>query len=120
MKHEDAEMTDFERSLVESFERHADVLESGVELEKKVTVRRVVLDLSPGKYTAGDVKGVRKLLNVSQVVFAKFLGISVHTLRGWELGKPVMPMACRMMDEIRANPAYWTERLKVLFRAKSA
>ncbi len=35
----------------------------------------------------GDVAALRAFVGLSQVDFAKALGISVHTLRGWEQGR---------------------------------
>ncbi len=64
-------------------------------------------------YDSPLVIETRKVLNVSQVLFARFLGVSPKTVRSWEqnAGSP-SPMACRFMDEIRRAPDYWAERLQ--------
>ena len=43
--------------------------------------------LMAGDFRAGDVAALRAFVGLSQVDFAKALGISVHTLRGWEQGR---------------------------------
>ena len=53
-------------------------------------------------------------LNVSQTLFAQFLGVSVKTLRSWEQGlRPIPLIATRFMEEIVANPALLKHRLKI-------
>jgi putative transcriptional regulator len=90
-----------------------DALESGEPIETRYTVRTVRLDLQTKAYGPDDVKHVRRLLKTSQTLFAKFLGVSVKTLRAWEQGKrPVPAIACRFMDEIVADPGLWTRRLQ--------
>ena len=89
-----------------------DALKSGGEIEKKLTIRTMELDLKPRPYAAEDVKRTRKSLNVSQRVFACLLGVSVKTVRSWEQGERVAnTMACRFMDEINHSPEHWRERL---------
>jgi len=43
--------------------------------------------LMAGEFRIGDVTALRAFVGLSQVDFAKALGISVHTLRGWEQGR---------------------------------
>ncbi|MGO8748680.1 MAG: hypothetical protein ACLQNE_22140 [Thermoguttaceae bacterium] len=54
-----------ERDLIEGLGGFLEDLKSGVEIKKKYTVRRVVLDLEPQPYSAEQVKAVRTLLNAS-------------------------------------------------------
>jgi putative transcriptional regulator len=82
--------------------------------------RTVELDLRPHTYGASDVKDIRKLLGVSQPLFAKFLGVDLGTVRSWEQGQnPPSPMACRFMDEIRSSPDHWKGRLNQAIKTKS-
>ena len=37
-----------------------------------------------GKIQAGDVVALRRFVGLTQVEFARAMGISVHTLRNWE------------------------------------
>ena len=91
-----------------------DALESGKSVEKRFTVRTVSLDLQPKPYGPEDVKHVRKMLNASQALLAKFLGVSVKTIRAWEQGtRPVPTIACRYLDDIVAYPDLWRNRLRL-------
>jgi hypothetical protein len=48
----------------------------------------------------------------SQAIFAQLLGVSPKTVRAWEQGVNVPHEAsCRLMDEVRRDPAYWRKRL---------
>lgn len=88
-------------------------LENGVRIQDKYTCRRIEIDLKPMPYDPKAVKQTREILNASQAVFALFLGVSIKTVQAWEQGQTVPPkMACRFMDEIRHDPAYWIDRLK--------
>ena len=110
---EDTRLSPLGAEMVAGLSAFCDVLESGVPIETRYTVRTVSLDLQPRPYGADDVKHVRNVLKASQTVFARFLGVSVKTLRSWEQGlRPVPNIACRFMDEVIANPDVWTRRLR--------
>src|SRR5262245_7621364 len=99
--------------IVQRMRGFTEALERGEAISEKFTCRRIVLDLEPTSYNAAQVKKTRELLGASQGVFARLLGVSVKTVRAWEQGvNPPNPMACRFMDEIRRQPAYWINRLK--------
>lgn len=49
---------------------------------------RVRRRLMAGKFETGkDVVALRRFVGLTQVQFAKAMGISVHTLRNWEQGR---------------------------------
>src|SRR5437879_4582888 len=51
--------------------------------------------------TPKQIRQLRDQFNTSQPLFAKFLGVSVKTLRSWEQGnRTPSPMACRFIEEI--------------------
>lgn len=96
-----------------------EALESGEKIAERFTCRRIELDLNPTRYSQAMVKAVRDLLHVSQGVFAKFLGVGVKTVCAWEQGiNTPSDMACRFLDEIKANPKYWRKRLKESARVR--
>lgn len=100
----------FGKQLLASMRQMADALESG---NKGVLTIRTVAPLGdPARYSAADVKASRLRLNVSQAVFASVLGISVMLCQAWEQGlrKP-SKMACRLLDEINADPDRWRKKL---------
>ena len=91
----------------------AAVLENHESISERFTCRTIKLQLQPQSYGPQQVKETRKLLGVSQAIFAQFLGVSVKAVSAWEQGaKNPSEMACRFMDEIRHNPRYWQERLR--------
>jgi len=51
--------------------------------------RRVRERLVRGEFQSGDVALLRRFIGLSQEMFARALGISVHTLRNWEQGRRV-------------------------------
>jgi len=104
-------LNSIERDLVEGLEGLVADLKGDEPIAEKYSCRRVMLDLNPHTYNAKAVKATRKLLRVSQALFAQFLGVSVKTVRSWEGGKTPSDMACRFMDEIQRNPDYWRKRL---------
>lgn len=87
----------------------------------KFTCHKVSLQLAPTPYNAALVKRTRELLAASQAVFAQFLGVSVSTVRAWEQGVNVpQDSACRLMDEIRHDPAHWRRRMEELLVQKTS
>jgi putative transcriptional regulator len=98
----------------------AEALESGEDLGKKFTCHKLALDLRPQQYTPEMVRETRKLLSVSQPLFARFLGVSTPTVRHWEQGLAnPQPIACRFMDEIRRDPKYYLDRLLAAAKPKA-
>ena len=87
---------------------------------RRFTVRTVELNLQPRIYTGDDVKKVRKMLGLSQPLFARFLGVTVGAVRSWENGgKKPSNMACRFLDEISFRPEAFRERIREAIVSKS-
>jgi putative transcriptional regulator len=106
--------------IVAALTEFYEALKEGSEaVTKRFTVRTVELDLKPRTYTGEEVKKVRDLLGLSQPLFARFLGVSVKTVRAWENGgKRLSDMACRFLDEIALKPDYWRERVNQMVIAR--
>jgi putative transcriptional regulator len=101
-----------ENEILHALSDFTDALEKG-EVVKRLNCRQIKLNLVPTHYSPDLVKRTRKLLGVSQTLFARFLGVSPKTVRAWEQGVNVPhKMACRFMDEIRENPRFWINRLR--------
>jgi putative transcriptional regulator len=101
------------RSFVES-------LENGESIPEKFTCHKIILELHPLRHTAESVKMTRELLNISQAVFAQLLGVKPSTVQSWEQGRQVPgDMACRFLDEIHHDPAYWRKRIAKSLRIKA-
>jgi putative transcriptional regulator len=109
------------QEIIASLNEFKTALGRGERISQRFTVRKVVLDLEPMAYRPDDVRKIRNSLGASQAIFAKFLGVSVQTVRAWEQGeKSPRDVACRFMDEIRRDPAYWRKRLASVARVKLA
>ena len=116
MKKDDNTIAD---KMLRSLTEFADAVEAGDDLGEQFTCHRVILDLKPEPYTPSKVKQARKILSVSQRLFARFLGVSVKTVRSWEHGiSSPSPVACRFMDEIRHNPEHYRKRFGELAQPK--
>jgi putative transcriptional regulator len=98
--------------ILEALEEVRDALKSGEPLEERFTVRSCRFGLAARDYRPDDVRSVRRILSLSQPLFAEFLGVDASTVRSWEQGKrPPSSIARRFMDEISADPVYWRGRL---------
>jgi DNA-binding transcriptional regulator YiaG len=71
----------------------------------RLTIRTIEV-AEPSAYDARKVRKVRAALNVSQAVFARLVGVSDVLVRSWERGaRQPVPIARRLLDQIRAHPA---------------
>jgi putative transcriptional regulator len=90
-----------------------DAIREGGEIAERFTVRTVELNLEPRVYTGEDVKATRATLGLSQVLFARFLGVSVNAVRAWERdGRKIPKIAARFLDEIAFSPDHWKARIR--------
>jgi DNA-binding transcriptional regulator YiaG len=98
--------------IVSAFHEAIEVMRSGGTVEKQISVRTYKAEFACRAYGADDVHRVRRLLGMSQVVFARFLGVDPNTVRSWEQGsRPPSPIARRFMGEIEEDPEYWRRRI---------
>jgi DNA-binding transcriptional regulator YiaG len=98
--------------IVSAFQEAIDVMRSGESLPERLTVRSCQTEFVRPLYGPEDVRRVRDLLGMSQVVFARFLGVDPNTIRSWEQGtRPPSSMARRFMGEVEEDPAYWRRRV---------
>lgn len=109
------------REVIEGLSEFVAALEKDEVISEKFTCRTVTLDLHPQPYSPKAVKATRSLLQVSQGVFAQFLGVFPKTIRAWEQGRGTpSDMACRFLDEIQRDPEYGRARLKEAIRIRQA
>lgn len=98
--------------IAAAFEEAIGLMRAGESPERHFTVRSYRADFSPREYGPDDVRRVRGLLGMSQVLFARFLGVDANTVRSWEQGtRPPSPIARRFMDEIEGDPEHWRRRI---------
>ena len=98
--------------IVGAFEEAIALMQTGEPLERHFNVRTYKVEFTPREYGPDDVRRVRGLLGMSQVLFARFLGVDANTVRSWEQGtRPPSPIARRFMDEIEGDPEHWQQRI---------
>lgn len=98
--------------IVGAFEEAIALMRTDEPLERHFTVRTYKAEFTPRDYGPDDVRRVRGLLGMSQVLFARFLGVDANTVRSWEQGtRPPSPIARRFMDEIEGDPEHWRQRI---------
>ena len=64
-------------------------VEQAIEYEKgKLKAKKTTLTITPVEvFTAQDIKDIRNQTGLTQVLFAKFMGVSVKTVESWEAGR---------------------------------
>jgi putative transcriptional regulator len=98
--------------IVGAFAEAITLMQAGGPLERHFTVRTYNVEFTPREYRPDDVRRVRGLLRMSQVLFARFLGVDANTVRSWEQGtRPPSAIARRFMDEIEGDPEHWRQRM---------
>jgi DNA-binding transcriptional regulator YiaG len=98
--------------IVAAFQEAINVMRSGEGLPRRLTIRCYHAEFVRPSYGPKDVRRVRDLLGMSQVVFARFLGVDPNTVRSWEQGtRSPSLIARRFMGEIEGDPAYWRKRV---------
>jgi putative transcriptional regulator len=84
---------------------------AGESLEGLATIRTRTLELKPREYGPKEVRAVRRKLNASQALLAKFMGVNTQTVSSWEQGRRKVPrMARRYLDDLVDIPALWATR----------
>jgi putative transcriptional regulator len=91
----------------------ANTIERGEPLSQRFKVHTLKIP-APTMYSPKDIRALRARLGMSQAVFAELLGVSRIWLQSWERGvRQPSPLARRLMDSIRANPAQWLESIRI-------
>ncbi len=98
--------------IVGAFAEAIALMQTGDPMERHFTVRTYDVEFTPRPYGPDDVRRVRALLGMSQILFARFLGVDANTVRSWEQGtRPPSAIARRFMDEIEGDPEHWRRRM---------
>ena len=54
-----------------------------------------------------DIRSIRKETGLTQILFAKFMGVSVKTVESWESGRNHPDgAACRLLTLTKQNPSF--------------
>ncbi len=94
--------------IVLAFHEVIEAMRSGGPAATPITAHTYKAEFTCPVYGPEDVLRARHLLGMSQVLFARFLGVAPNTVRSWEQGtRPPSPIARRFMGEIEGDPEYW-------------
>jgi DNA-binding transcriptional regulator YiaG len=100
------------REVVEELNALCDTVEAGVPLEKAATVRTSTINAQPPVLSPAQIRAIRSSLNMSEPLFAMFLGVRLATVRSWEQGRSApSSLARRFLVAIRDDPGYWEAKL---------
>ncbi len=84
-------------------------LNQAIEYEKgNLKASTKTLSITPvEEFTASEIKEIRKNAGLTQVVFAKYLGVSIKTVEAWECGRnQPNGAACRMLAITKKDPLF--------------
>ena len=84
-------------------------LEQAIESEKGTLKAKVtVLSIKPvDVFTPSEIKEIRKSTGLTQVLFAKYMGVSPKTVESWEAGRNHPEgAACRLLTLTRNDPTF--------------
>jgi putative transcriptional regulator len=86
--------------------------------DKKIDLRSTTIEVPdvPPEFTRQQVKEVReRILNVSQPIFAKILGVSDGAVKAWELGtnKP-QGSSARLIQMAKTDPDMFKQMILVI------
>ena len=84
-------------------------LNEAIEYEKgNLKANTRTLSITPiEEFTASEIKDIRKNAGMTQVLFAKYLGVSLKTVEAWEAGRnQPNGTACRMLSITKKDPQF--------------
>ena len=84
-------------------------VEQAIEYEKgNLKAKKTTLTITPvEEFTAQDIKDIRNQTGLTQVLFARFMGVSVKTVESWEAGRNHPEgAACRLLALTRNDPMF--------------
>ena len=84
-------------------------LNQAIDYEKGIGKAKVtVLSVQPVEcFSAEDIKEIRRATGLTQVLFAKYLGVSPKTVEAWESGRNHPEgAACRLLTMTRKDPSF--------------
>lgn len=84
-------------------------IEQAIDYEKgKIKAKKTTITIAPlDIFSAQEIKEIRKNTGLTQVLFAKYMGVSVKTVESWEAGRNHPDgAACRLLSLTRNDPNF--------------
>ena len=79
------------------------------EYEKgNLKARTTILTVEPVEtFKPDEIRSIRNSTGLTQIMFAKYMGVSVKTVEAWEAGRNHPEgAACRLLSMTRSDPAF--------------
>lgn len=84
-------------------------LNQAIEYEKgNLKAKTTTLTIEPiERFTSDEIRTIRRETGLTQVLFAKYMGVSVKTVEAWEAGRNHPEgAACRLLSLTRSDPEF--------------
>lgn len=84
-------------------------LNQAIEYEKgNLKARKTTMSVSPVEtFTSIEIKEIRRSTGLTQVLFAKYMGVSVKTVESWESGRNHPEgSSCRLLALTKQDPSF--------------
>ena len=84
-------------------------LNQAIEYEKgNLKTRTTILTVEPVEsFRPDEIRSIRNSTGLTQIMFAKYMGVSVKTVEAWEAGRNHPEgTACRLLAMTRSDPAF--------------
>ena len=84
-------------------------LDQAIEYEKgNLKARTTTLTIEPVEhFKPEEIRSIRKETGLTQILFAKYMGVSVKTVEAWEAGRNHPEgAACRLLSMTRKDPDF--------------
>ena len=84
-------------------------LEQAIQYEKgNLNAKTVKLSILPvDSFTPEEIKSIRKKTGMTQVLFARYIGVSTKTVEAWEAGRNHPEgAACRLLTMTKSDPSF--------------
>ena len=84
-------------------------IEQAIEYEKgNLKAKKTIMSIAPvDVFSPSEIKDIRNKTGLTQVLFAKYMGVSVKTVEAWEAGRNHPEgAACRLLSITKNDPAF--------------
>ena len=84
-------------------------IEQAIEYERgNLNAKKTTLSIAPvDSFTPSEIKDIRSHTGLTQVLFAKYMGVSVKTVEAWESGRNHPEgAACRLLTLTKNDPTF--------------
>ena len=91
------------------FEEIKTGIEEAIAYERgTLKAKKTVLSIAPvARFSANEIREIRKQTGLTQLMFARYMGVSVKTVEAWEAGRNHPEgAACRLLTLTKNDPMF--------------